>query len=105
MFNLRSMFLGAERRRGYGPFILCLFAFPLVLTLPIMNVLKSLNYVQSFAPLSTLVNVISWIGVIQMTTASSWNASLDEKLRDWIRMKFQVIEMTGGDDDCGSWQA
>ncbi|CAK4609794.1 unnamed protein product [Aphanomyces euteiches] len=83
-YTARSMYQGATRRRGYGPFILCLFAFPLVMMQPILQVMLSLRYYNSYEPMTRLINVISWLGLIQMSTASMWNASLDVYVLDWL---------------------
>lgn len=44
----RSLYIGASQRRGYGPFMLCLFALPLVLAQPVVGVLQSLHYFNSY---------------------------------------------------------
>ncbi|ETV93151.1 hypothetical protein H310_12760 [Aphanomyces invadans] len=86
-YTIRSMFLGATKRRGYGPFMLCLFAFPLVMVQPVLQVLQSLHYYNSYAPMTKLINVISWMGLIQMSTASMWNASLDQSVLAWWKQR------------------
>ncbi|ETV78832.1 hypothetical protein H257_07660 [Aphanomyces astaci] len=82
-YTIRSMYIGASKRRGYGPFMLCLFAFPLVMIQPTLQVLQSLRYYNSYAPMTMLINVISWLGLLQMSTASMWNASLDQTVLEW----------------------
>ncbi|CAK4609740.1 unnamed protein product [Aphanomyces euteiches] len=47
-------------------------------------VMLSLRYYNSYEPMTRLINVISWLGLIQMSTASMWNASLDVYVLDWL---------------------
>lgn len=56
-------------------------------------------------PMTKFVNVISWCGVFQMSTASSWNAGLDIKIVGWYH---KVLDKYGKqsyekvEDDCGA---
>ncbi|KAF0697912.1 Aste57867_11444 [Aphanomyces stellatus] len=87
-YTIRSMYLGAAKRRGYGPFMLCLFAFPLVMMQPVLQVMQSLHYFNSYGPMTKLINAISWLGVAQMSTASLWNAGADIYLLGLITRRF-----------------
>eukprot|EP00937_MAST-01D_sp_MAST-1D-sp2_P002901 g2901.t1 len=77
---------GAAQRRGYGPLVLCVFASPLLLANPIVNLLEDFEFIDNFEPLNVLLNVITWVGVLEIMTASVWNASLDRRMaRCWAR--------------------
>ncbi|CAK4144130.1 unnamed protein product [Aphanomyces euteiches] len=41
-------------------------------------------YSSFVTAMTRLINVISWLGLIQMSTASMWNASLDVYVLDWL---------------------
>ena len=47
----------ARDRRGYGPLVLCLFASPLLLANPIVNLLEDYEYIDNFGPMNTFLNV------------------------------------------------
>ena len=38
--------------------------------------------------MTKFVNMISWCGVFQMATASSWNAGLDKKITKWYKKTY-----------------
>ncbi|KDO19009.1 hypothetical protein SPRG_15758 [Saprolegnia parasitica CBS 223.65] len=91
-YTARTLYIGAAKRRGYGPFLMCVFAFPLVLSQPVLQVLQSLRYYNAYAPMTKFINFISWIGLFQMSTASMWNASIDVTLVAWISKHYGAYE-------------
>ena len=122
-FSTGSFAYNAQQRRGYGPLLLCLFAAPLLLSNPVINLLEvrrpprapprpcarctracclllpahltrrhpdlalfghqDFDMIQSFDPMNVFMNIITWIGVLQIMVASIWNASFDHKLANW----------------------
>ncbi|RHY98791.1 hypothetical protein DYB35_012269 [Aphanomyces astaci] len=40
-------------------------------------------YSSFVTAMTMLINVISWLGLLQMSTASMWNASLDQTVLEW----------------------
>ncbi|OQR97302.1 hypothetical protein THRCLA_07028 [Thraustotheca clavata] len=87
-YTARTLYIGAAKRRGYGPFLMCCFSIPLVLSQPVLQVLQSLRYYNSYGPMTSFINFISWMGLFQMSTASMWNASLDVTIITWYTKKF-----------------
>ena len=83
----------ARDRRGYGPLVLCLFASPLLLANPIVNLLEDYEYIDNFGPMNTFLNVITWVGVVEILVASIWNASLDLRLARWAGRRFRCIDV------------
>lgn len=65
---------------------------------PVMGVLQSLHYFNSYGPLTSFINFISWCGVFQMATASSWNAGLDVKIQSWYMERRK--NTTEEEEDC-----
>jgi len=82
-FSTGSFAYNAQQRRGYGPLLLCLFAAPLLLSNPVINLLEDFDMIQSFDPMNVFMNIITWIGVLQIMVASIWNASFDRKFANW----------------------
>ena len=69
-----------DHPRGVGPVVLTFFSLPLVMSNPTINLMQDNGTIKSNSDLNMLLNVVTWIGVLEMTFASGWNASLDEKI-------------------------
>lgn len=78
--GLSIVFLVFDHPRGSGPIFLTVFAWPLVMANPTVNLMLDKGTIKNDPALSTLLNVVTWIGVLEMTFASGWNSSLDEKI-------------------------
>lgn len=66
-----------DHPRGFGPIFLTAFAFPLVMLNPTINLMMDKGTIASGPTLNTMLNAVTWIGVLEMTFASGWNSSLD----------------------------
>lgn len=70
-----------DHPRGVGPVLLTLFATPLIMLNPAINLMMDKKIiVDSTLATSRLLNFVTWVGVIEMTFAAAWNSSLDRKL-------------------------
>ncbi len=78
---LNVALLYKDRPRGPGPLLLTLFAVPLVMLNPTVNLMQDRGSATSSTELNNLLNIVTWIGVIEMTVAAFWNGSLDRKVR------------------------
>lgn len=73
----------AEERRGFRPFWLAVSALPAMLAQPVLLAASSgLDYsmLAQGEALTVLASMASWYGVAMMVFATSWNASLDQRL-------------------------
>lgn len=77
------MMLWRHQPRGAGPLLLTLFAAPLVLLNPIINLAFDLKSIDESKAMSAMLNVVTWLGVIQMTAGSFWNSSMDKRVFRW----------------------
>jgi hypothetical protein len=70
-----------DHPRGVGPLLLTLFATPLIMLNPAINLMMDKKIiVDSTLAMSRLLNFVTWVGVIEMTFAAAWNSSLDRKV-------------------------
>ena len=70
-----------DHPRGIGPVLLTLFATPLIMLNPLVNLMMDEKIiVDSSAVTSHLLNFVTWVGVFEMTFATAWNSSLDRRL-------------------------
>ena len=83
----------ACERRGYGPLVLCVFAAPLLLSNPVVNLLEDYDIIDDFGPMNTLVNVVTWVGVLEVMVAAAWNASVDLRLLRWVNRRFGCVSI------------
>jgi|TARA_B110000090_G_scaffold196045_1_gene232658 hypothetical protein len=83
MAGLSLYLLIRDHPRGAGPIFLTAFALPLVMANPTINLMLDKGTIASDPTLNTLLNMVTWIGVLEMTFASGWNSSFDE----WVVKK------------------
>ena len=83
--GLSMYLLIKDHPRGYGPIFLTMFALPLVMINPTINLMQDNGTIASNTELNTLLNVVTWIGVLEMTFASGWNSSMDQKVANKIK--------------------
>ena len=83
MAGLSLYLLIRDHPRGSGPIFLTAFALPLVMANPTINLMLDKGTIASDPTLNTLLNMVTWIGVLEMTFASGWNSSFDE----WVVKK------------------
>jgi|TARA_B110000211_G_C13726396_1_gene398316 hypothetical protein len=69
-----------DHPRGVGPVFLTLFALPLVMFNPTINLMQDKGTITSTKEMNILLNIVTWIGVLEMTFASGWNSSIDRKV-------------------------
>ena len=69
-----------QRHHQYGPLYLCLFSSPLLMCNPIVNVLEDEDKVSGTLALHSVVYFFTWVGVLQMTIATSWNSGLHKRI-------------------------
>lgn len=65
------------QKRELGPFLLVLFAAPLVILNPIMNLAFDYKYITETRALVVLVNALTWLGTIQLMTGTLWHSQVD----------------------------
>lgn len=65
-----------KQRRELGPLLLIIFAAPLVLLNPVMNLAFDYQKVTETHALAVLVNILTWFGTIQMMTGSLWHSNI-----------------------------
>lgn len=83
-----------DHPRGIGPVLLTLFATPLIMLNPLVNLMMDKNIIaDSSVAMSRLLNFITWVGVIEMTFATAWNSSLDHK----VAKRCSCCSAQGGD--------
>ena len=83
--GLSMYLLIKDHPRGIGPIFLTMFALPLVMINPTINLMQDNGTIASNTELNTLLNVVTWIGVLEMTFASGWNSSMDQKVANKIK--------------------
>lgn len=69
-----------ETGKQFGPLLLCIFSSPLLLCNPIVNLLEDRDRVEGTHALHTTINFFTWVGVLQMTVATSWNSGLHKMI-------------------------
>jgi len=84
VLTLLALFFATRRRRqrNWGPFCLCLFAAPLVISNPIMNIIFDNDPSLDNATFDRYLNMMTWLGTCQMIAATIWNAGYHRKLTD-----------------------
>jgi len=88
VLTLLTLFYNARTRsKNWGPFMLCLFATPLLMANPILNILFDRDPLKDSPTLDTVVNVNTWLGTFQMITATVWNAGYHRRVIDWCNRR------------------
>jgi len=65
-----------KQKREAGPFLLVIFAAPLVMINPVMNLGFDYQRVTETRTLVVLVNLLTWLGTIQLMTGTLWHSGI-----------------------------